>query len=1131
MKRKAIRREFHNSIKYSLSRFISILLITALGVAFFSGIRSTKRDMELSADAFYDDTRLMDIRVISTLGLSEEDVLAIRQVKGVEDAEPAYAMDALCDIDSSQLVVKVLSRMDRLNQIRVTKGRLPRKANECLVDELFVGITGHRIGDTISLHLEEGEDILDHLSHKEFTITGIGSSPTYLSLERGSSSIGNGNISSFIVVMPDTFLLEAYTDIYVSAEDAKDAISYTEAYQDKVDPVVDRIKDIADTRREARYQEIKEEASSELEDARAKLDEEEGKVRSELADAAHQLEDARIELKEGEKALAEGKAKLKKGKAQLEEGKKELKASEKEIQRGLEELSAAEAQIAEGKKQLQEQQEALEEGLLALEGAYGQWHASMEEWNGQRAALEKNEAQVTAALEALISEKAKLDPVKAVFPEEWQALLEAEQTLLHQQEQIATGKAALDEGKIQLDEAKARLDQEQEKLNQGQRLLAEEGQKLETAEKTLTENRQQIQEGQARIQDGWKEIRRREKQIKDSETLLAEKAADLAEGKETLAEKEKEYEEAAAKAEEELAEARQKIADGEEELAKLEYPEWYVLDRNSIQTYVEYGHDSERIGNIGKVFPAIFFLVAALVCLTTMTRMVEEERTQIGTLKALGYSKATIAAKYILYAFFASFLGSVFGVLLGEKLLPMVIISAYRILYASLPKVIAPYNLYYSILSTLAAVTTTTLASFLACYKEMLSPPSQLMRPAAPKAGKRVLLERIPWLWRLFNFSTKATIRNLLRYKKRFFMTVFGIGGCMALLLVGFGLKDSISAMSDIQYVDLWHQDAVAVLQKDANDGNMEDLDQYLDGNPERIKDRITIHDTTVDAGKGRLTKSASLLVPEDPDHLKEYILLRDRITRQEFPLRDGSVIITEKLASLLGIEEGESIQLSSDGVKPKEIKVAHIVENYMMHYVFMTPATYTSLYGTPPEYNRLYMKLGDLPKSEEDDLASDLLAQPAIASITFTSALQQNIDDMLSRLNTVVYVLILSAGLLAFVVLYNLNNININERQRELATLKVLGFQDTEVATYVYRENILLTIIGILVGVFLGILLHRYVILTTEIDIIMFGRRIHWISFIYSTLLTFVFSGFVNLVMYYKLRNIDMVESLKSVE
>lgn len=1130
MKKKALVQDFKIEVKKSIARFLSILLIVALGVAFYSGIRASKPDMKLSADKYYDDTGMMDVRVISTMGLTADDAAAIGRVKGIEDTEPAYSVDVLCTTKDAELVIKVMSLTERLNKINVINGRLPKETDECLVDPQFLEDTGYKIGDTIEFRSGTKEELDKSLNVSKFTIVGVGNSSSYLSFERGNSSIGNGKINSFILVPGAAFSMEAYTEIYASVQGARELTSYTDEYEDTVSAVVDNVKAIADIRTKARYDEILKDPQKEIEDAKAKLAESEADTDKKLTDAAKKIEDGKNKIKDGESKLADGKEELENGKVELTKNKEKLRTSEADLKAGEEKLNTSEAELNSGREELINRRQEYNTGAASLASGYKEWKTSMDSWNTGNNELVKNETALTKALADLKQQKAALEPVKDSQPQQWQQLLATEESLLKQQGELQTGRVKLDNSKKELDAAKTTLDQKQKQLNAADKALTKEEQKVKTAESTIVEKRKEIEKGKKELASGWKEINKAEKEIEKNETLLKDKEKELNKAKTTLKEKENDYKEGVKTANKEIAEAKQKIKDAEAKLADVDYPKWYVLDRNSIQTYVEYGQDSERIGNIGKVFPVIFFLVAALVSLTTMTRMVEEQRTQIGTLKALGYSKRAIAGKYIWYSLLASLIGSIIGVLIGEQILPKVIITAYAILYKSLPKVLTPYNIYYGATSALIAVACTTLAAFFSCYKELMSTPAKLMRPAAPKLGKRVVLERIPWVWKHLNFTSKATVRNLLRYKKRFFMTVFGIGGCMSLLLVGFGLKDSIGAMSDIQYVDIWHQDAIVTVKEDITDKEKDELLWDLKKDS-RIADAATVLDITVDAGNDKLTKSTSLIVPKDTKTIADYIVFRNRISHKPAVLKEDGIIITEKLASLLNLSVGDTILIKDGDTKRVEAKVTDIVENYLLHYIFMTPGLYEKLYGKAPDYNRIYLKQSDTISIDEKNFASDLLNYNNVTAISFTSDFQKQINDMLNSLNLVVYVLIIAAGLLAFIVLYNLNNINITERKRELATLKVLGFQDMEVAAYVYRENIMLTVIGALAGIIMGIALHRLVILTTEIDNIMFGRTIKSISFVYSILLTFGFSVFVNYVMFYKLRKIDMVESLKSVE
>ncbi len=556
-----------------------------------------------------------------------------------------------------------------------------------------------------------------------------------------------------------------------------------------------------------------------------------------------------------------------------------------------------------------------------------------------------------------------------------------------------------------------------------------------------------------------------------------------------------------------------------------------MYDRNTLVEYSGFGENAERLGSIGRVFPVLFFLVAALISLTSMTRMVEEQRTSIGTMKALGYGKFQVAAKYLGYAFLATVGGSIIGVLLGEKILPYIIVYAYGILYRHLPKILVPYDWKYAAMASGAAVFCTMAATFLACYRELAAQPAVLMRPPAPKNGRRVFVERIGILWRRLSFTWKSTIRNLMRYKKRFFMTIFGIGGCMALMLVGFGLKDSCYEIAQIQYAKIQLYHGSLYLEEDITDEQKAKIKEAFDSE-EQVRQYIDANMQNITLVNGKKERSAYECVLSPKEEIPEFVDFHDRRTKESYVLTDSGAIISEKTAKLLEVEEGQTVSIKDEEEGNKEIKIDHICANYMGHYLYLTPSCYEKIYGEQPGYNSILFSVKDSGNAVQmEKTGQRLLAHDGVLSVGYTHDIEKQLDDMLGSLNLVIIVLIISAGMLAFVVLYNLNTVNIAERKRELATLKVLGFYDQEVGAYVYRENIILTFIGALVGVGLGRVLHLFIIETVEVDNAMFGRNINLPSYVYSLLLTVAFSMMINGVMYFKLKKIDMVESLKSIE
>lgn len=1027
---KSINKDFRREIKKSLSRFISILLIVVLGVAFYSGIRSSMPAMQNTADAIYDKEGFMDIRVVGTLGLTKGDLEAIKEIEGVEAVEGAYTTDFLCLANSNEIVTKVLAMPEGINNVQVTEGKAPEKYNECLVSREFLEKSGYKIGDTVTLSTGTDDSVFDTLAAESFKISGVGASSYYLNGDMGTSTIGDGVVDGYLVIPQESFVTDIYTSIYITVAGAKGLDCYSEEYTDLVNTVVAKMEQIAEKRCDIRYSEVRSHSNELLEDAKNDYLEAEVTVRNELAIAEQ-------ELLENEKLYAEEDALLKENLAMVESAEINLPIYRAEVAKGEAELKKAKEDLAE-----------LEAEVKAAEEQY----------------------------ESYIN-----DPEKT-----------------EEQKQNAKDSLLLAQGMFEL--SSAAIKAQEEELNQAKSDLAD----LEYA----VAHKGELIAGSEELKKAEEELRRgREK-----------------------------YELAKQDAEDELNDAKEELAEAEREINSMEIPVWYVLDRNANESFVSFKNDTQSIGAIGTVFPIIFFLVAALVALTTMTRMVEEQRTQIGTLKALGYSKLTIISKYILYALLATVIGSIVGVALGEFTIPYFIVAAYKTSYYNLGATVVKLQVLHAVVASLAAIICTAGATLFACYRELRAVPAQLMRPEAPKAGKRTLLENIDFIWERLNFGQKSAMRNLFRYKKRFLMTLFGVGGCMALLLVGLGIKDSVSAMADNQYGQVFKYDAVVsvdttltraqrrAMLSDVSD--ISDITEYVQGN------RTMVYATSVSSDNRDNEKNAYMVVPRDVATLENYISIRERGSLvDELELTNDGVIITEKYAKLLGVSEGDSIFIrkSESDPYPKEVVVTGITENYIFNYIYMSPRLYQSVYNIAGETNVLLVKIAEGANTE--DISSRLLKISGVNSVTMNTDEVSELNQVINSLYFIVVLMIIAAAILAFVVLYNLNNINISERRRELATLKLLGFYDGELNAYVYRENVVLTLLGTILGVFLGIGLHQFVMVTVETDVYMFGRELEPISILIGAVLTIFFALATNLIMYFRLKKIDMIESLKSVE
>ncbi len=1209
MKKNVLRKDFIIEIKKTMGRFVSIFFIVALGVAFYSGIRASEPSMRFTADQYFDDSKLMDLKVMGTMGLTKADIKAIGKVSGIEAVEGGYSKDVLCPVGDNEKVVHMLSMQKNFDQVSVVKGRLPEKAGECLVDEDFLSYTDLKVGDTVTFHSGDGEALTDSLVTDTYKIVGIGNSPLYISFGRGSSTIGTGEISGFVVVDKASFDMDVYTEAYVKVSGAEEKTAFTDEYNNLSDAAKEAVSAIEEERCAVRKQEIVDEAnekladsektvnekSQELEDAKKELEsgkskaaEELEKAKQQITDGEAELADAKQQIADGETQLADAKAQLNDKQAQLdlaeaqyEYGKAQLDQKEQEladaeqvylsnyskympiITAGKEQIPAGKSQIADGKKRLDEELAPLNQLKDELAGIEDEISQCDSEIAGLKTQLDGMDSEVYQKYVNIPKENRNKE--EQAYVEKWENLntklagMQERKTQLENTKQEKLNQAGfateadLEAQITSLTKQKADLDAKEKALLQQEQTLAAQEEELLSAGRQITDGKSQIAAARSQLDSTKSQITDGKAQILSAWALLNEKEdtlnaskAQLASGEQELADGRSEYEQAAKEAEEQitdgqakitdgekqLTDAKQQIADAKAEIKKIENPKWYVQTREDALTeYQGYGDNADRMRSIGKVFPVLFFLVAALISLTTMTRMVEEQRVQIGTMKALGYGKAAIAGKYIGYALIATLGGSIFGVLAGEKILPFIIIYAYMILYKHLPAILVPYHMSYALQASGIAVACTLIATIASCYNELAAEPAELMRPAAPKQGKRILLERIGIIWKHLNFTWKSTVRNLIRYKKRFFMTIFGIGGCMALMVVGFGLKDCIYEIVSLQYEKVQFYDAATYMSDDISEENRQQLHDYLDQNAD-IKETIEARMQKTDVKSASGKKTLYLMVPSDNEKIEDFLSFHSRTNKDEvYSLKKDEVILTEKMASLLNVKVGDELTIEDEDRGDQTVTVGAICENYMSHYLYLSPEKYEELYGVPAEYNTIIYSVKDGKDDQIEKIGTKLLSMDGVLNVSYTSSIEGRLDDMLRSLNLVIVVLIVSAGMLAFVVLYNLNNINITERQRELATLKVLGFYDGEVASYVYRENILLTIIGSVVGMVLGNLLHRYIILTVEVEEAMFGRQIHWQSYLYSFLFTVAFSLFVNWVMFYKLKKIDMVESLKSVE
>ncbi len=1155
----AIKKDFYREIKNSRNRFLSIMVLAALAVAFLSGLKATAPDMKGTGDAYFDEQHLLDVQILSTLGLTEEDIEALAAREEVALAKGAYVIDAWTE----EFVTKVYSITEGVNDLLVMEGRLPETSRECVVDRNLIA-AGMQIGD--SIRITPGDDYEDALRHEEFTIVGVVRSPYYLSVERGSASIGAGSVQAYLYLPESSFDMEAYTTAFLLIEGAAELTAFYEEYDDYIEDVIDGMESFGEARAALRYEDVIGEATEKIADAEIELADAKAEAEQELADAEKELADARKELDDGwreyrdgmkdlreaypdlleaEQELADAEKKLTDGEKEYADGLQEYRDGLKEWEEGKKELDDALYALGDGKAQLDQSSAALglgsnftkEEADAAVSGALAKIDAGI-------AQCDQGIAQAQAGIAALDGGIAQCDQAMSLYPPEspeYQAAAQ-QKAMLEQQKQTALdGLKRATDTKTGLQAQRAELAAvsggdlyaAQEQLKDGIKSYEEGRQELLDAEKELKEAEQKLADARKELDDGWLEFHEGKldlaqgwRDYHEGQRELPKAYRDLTDGEEEYAEGYAEYLDGKQEAEEKIADAEEELADARRKVADIESGEWFILSRAYNPGYPGFGQDADRMASLSSVFPIIFFLVAALVCLTTMTRMVEEYRTQIGLMKALGYGRWAISRKYLSYGLLPSLAGSALGLAIGHLLFPSMIYVAYQIMY-EMPNLTLRFYPGISLWATVAAVGCTTASALFACMATLLETPASLMRPKAPKPGKRVLLEYIPALWRRMSFNWKITTRNLMRYLKRFWMTVIGIGGCTALIITGFGLRDSLLTTMRQQYGELFLHDAQATLASNLLESERDALHEYLDGSG-RVENYTEMYAANVTA-EGEDYSVISFLQVMEADEIGEFIVLRDYDTKEPVSLTDEGAVVGVKFCELLGLEVGDSFTVTGDG--RHEITVAAVSENYVGHYIYLTPAYYEKVFGEPVEKNAVLMNLAEDSDAFCETVLEEMLMLNGVSSATRTSDTKDTYMSSMERVDFVVVIVILCAAALAIVVLYNLSNINITERKRELATIKVLGFFDPEVTAYVTRENVVLTAVGIAFGCFMGKFLHIYLVRSVEIDLMMFGRELFFKSYLWASLLTVLFSGIVNGMAHKKMKTIDMVESLKSAE
>lgn len=1165
-------------IKYTWERYVAILAIITLGVAFFAGLVITKDTMVATLDNYLTDYKMYDYRLLSTIGFDKDDAANFSSIEGIELVEAGLSIDFIAQIaEDNQAVLKAHSITDKINHLQLISGRLPNNSGECVVDSMY--LSSDYIGKTILVSPTNEDETKESFTYSKYTIVGTVKSTEYISQQRGTTSLANGSLDSFIYIPEEGFDTDYSTEIYVKLEE--DATSYSKEYANLIDNYERPIQTVLDSTVKDRYEKIIDEANEKIAEGEEEYEDAYKEYLTEKEKALNELEDAYIELTDGQKEIDENEAKLLDAEKELKDGWKEYYAGLKEYEKGLEEFTSSKASslktIEDSQKEIDDNRIKVKAGIKKIEDSkvrdtYAQLMDSRAKLKLAKDELEKNRADIESAktrlielesskefvyIEALLGQYSNLADAKSALEEEKLSILEqtdssnlldpgyiktteqfmiidlslnylylkenieafnvSEKEINTNITQVQAGIKEIEESGVletyaQLEETLIELDKGQAELDEGlvtANLEFEKAQKelnlakseLDTAYKTLSDSQKEIDDGKKSLKEGQDELNDGFKEYEDGKLKAQEEFAE---------------------AEKELGYASLEINDAKKEVADLEFPTTYIFDRSHNLGYSSFDNDSAIVAGIAKVLPIFFFLVAALVCSSTMSRMVDEQRTQIGTLKALGYSDGKIINKYVFYAASSALFGCGIGYYLGTKFFPMAIWVAYGMLYDFSP-IVFIVDIKLIIISLVLSLLSSAGVTYLTCKGELLEAAAGLIRPKSPKAGQRIILERIPVIWKKVSFLRKVSIRNIFRYKKRLLMTVMGIAGCTALIVAALGIKDSISNIANYQYGNIMTYDLEIYYSDDLEDKDEKD---YQEKYADLISENVFLTKETFELVKGNQTKTFNLIATDDKSitNITNFYYKGETVS---YP-KDGEVLLSHQLAEQAGASIGDTVTIKISDTKNVEALVGGIFENHIDNFMYMTDNTYKMLLNEEAKHLNSFAKVNE---KDLDSIAKILLDDEGITAVVSTHLLRALIDDTMISLDYVIWLVLGFALALAFVVVYNLNNINITERAYEIATLKVLGFYPNETHSYVFRENLFLTALGIFAGLILGNGLLTFIMTQIQVDFVSFKLQIFPMSFLIAIIITFLLTILVNWILRGKIDKIDMTESLSSGE
>ena len=1070
VKKRKLNKDIRKSITHSWGRFISIMLLMALGSFALVGLAVTGPDMRKTGTNYFSKLNTADITILSDYGIDKSEQEYIEQAQSIKDIEYIYLKDVTIKDQNDSF--RVFSNPKKISMYELVDGRLPEKSSEIAISNSYKG--KYNIGDTINFEEKIQEDTDKTLKEDSFTIVGFINSGEILSnLNLGQTTVGTGELNGYAIVNEDVFNSDVYMMAKLTFTDTENLDPYSDEYNDKIQKHKDELSSLLGKQQELRLSSIKQEYQTKIDDGQKEID----NAKQELENARNELNDANQKIESAKQEISDNENKLNSAKTQINDSENTIKQKEKE-----------------------------------LNNKQSEYNNKLKEYETKKKELESAEKQINSSQAEIDTKNTNLENVKKQYENTpyYDAFIEqtytpGKQALEQAQQQLSSKKTELNAGKQQLESASNQLTSAKEQLTTGKNTL-------QTAKTSLEKAKKEYNQNVKKLANAKKELQQKESEYKEKLQEFQEKEPD---------------------AQKEINENEDKLKDAREKLEKLDLPTYSVDNRRELpggEGYSIYETVSEIVDSLAKVFPVFLYFVAALVTLTTMTRFVGDERINNGTLKSLGYSDRDVIKKFAIYGLIAGLTGTILGIVLGHTLIPLIVYNAYKAGF-TLPKIEMHFYSKFTILAVVLSLISSVAPAILVAKKELQDTTASLLQPKSPKAGTKILLERIKPIWNKMKFTQKVTARNIFRYKQRMFMTIFGVAGAASILFAGFSVQSSISGINERQFEHIIKYDAIVALNEDLTNTQLNELEDLLNSDEIDSNESVYYEEVTKQTGRNNDTQPIKLIVPEDTKTFDKYISLISRKTGENIELSNDGVVISERLAKLLDVKVGESFTYTDSNDKERTVKVTGICEMYAGHFIFMNTEEYKSIYNNNFETNARLLSLKDSSLENTKNESAKFMKLSAVKGVAQNTTLYNQIDTIVQSLNKIMLVLIIVASMLAVVILYNLTNINVAERIRELCTIKVLGFYDYETTMYIYRETIFLSALGIVAGWIIGILLHSYILNVVPPDQVMFNPSI-WIGayiipFVVISVVTFVLKYYVN----NKLKNVDMLEALKSVD